>query len=79
MEGGAAAVMSAFLTKNGKGLGVLAFLLSLLLLLPNSVLADAAPKRGGVLEFAVTVEPMIATATHPLLFFIQLPPIIRHC
>lgn len=36
---------------------ILSYLLPLSFLLPNLALADVAPDRGGILEFAVTVEP----------------------
>ena len=43
--------------KKGGELRIVAGVLSFLLLLPNLALASVTPKRGGSLEFAVTVEP----------------------
>lgn len=47
----------ASLMKKGGELRIVAGVLSFLLLLPNLALASVTPKRGGSLEFAVTVEP----------------------
>jgi peptide/nickel transport system substrate-binding protein len=49
--------MLVFLTKMGRRARTAAALLLLLFLLPDLALANATPKRGGSLEFAVTVEP----------------------